>query len=315
MLGVLWYFDIFIPGDIYHLMGHLLSSMNIFALLFCLFLTIKGYFAPSSTDAGSTGSWVVDYYWGTELYPRVFGWDVKLFTNCRFGMMFWALGIISYAHAQYQHIGYISNSILVSIALQLVYITKFFWWETGYLCSMDIQHDRAGYYICWGCLVWLPCIYTSQTYYMVTHPLDLHPSLIFFFLALGIFSIWANYDADRQRQFFRANDGACQIWGSNAKCIRAKYITQGGKERNSTLLASGWWGLARHFHYIPEILASLAWSVPAFPHLMPYFYTVYLTILLVDRAWRDDDRCREKYGRYWNDYCAIVPYKIIPGII
>lgn len=28
---------------------------------------------------------------GTELYPRIFGWDVKVFTNCRFGMMFWAL--------------------------------------------------------------------------------------------------------------------------------------------------------------------------------------------------------------------------------
>ena len=51
----------------------------------------------------------------------------------------------------------------VSVALQLVYITKFFWWETGYWCSMDIQHDRAGYYICWGCLVWLPIIYTAHT--------------------------------------------------------------------------------------------------------------------------------------------------------
>ena len=26
-------------------------------------------------------------------------------------------------------------------------------WETGYWGSMDIMHDRAGYYICWGCLV------------------------------------------------------------------------------------------------------------------------------------------------------------------
>ncbi len=28
-------------------------------------------------------------------------------------------------------------------------------WETGYWGSMDIMHDRAGYYICWGCLVLL----------------------------------------------------------------------------------------------------------------------------------------------------------------
>lgn len=36
---------------------------------------------------------------GTELYPRIFGFDVKVFTNCRFGMMYWAL--VSYtAHEE-----------------------------------------------------------------------------------------------------------------------------------------------------------------------------------------------------------------------
>lgn len=41
----------------------------------------------------------------------------------------------------------------VSVILQLTYITKFFHWEMGYMNSMDIQHDRAGFYLCWGCLV------------------------------------------------------------------------------------------------------------------------------------------------------------------
>lgn len=41
----------------------------------------------------------------------------------------------------------------VSVVLQLTYITKFFHWEMGYMNSMDIQHDRAGFYLCWGCLV------------------------------------------------------------------------------------------------------------------------------------------------------------------
>jgi len=39
-----------------------------------------------------------------------------------------------------------------------IYNFKFFLWETGYFNSMDIQHDRAGYYICWGCLVWVPAV-------------------------------------------------------------------------------------------------------------------------------------------------------------
>jgi hypothetical protein len=33
---------------------------------------------------------------------------------------------------------------------------QFFMWEMGYMSTIDIMHDRAGYYICWGCLVWVP---------------------------------------------------------------------------------------------------------------------------------------------------------------
>ncbi|CAJ2656548.1 unnamed protein product [Trifolium pratense] len=57
------------------------------------------------------------------------------------------------------------------------------------------------------------------------------------------------------------------------------------------------------------------WTVPAlFNHFLPYFYVIFLTILLFDRAKRDDDRCRTKYGKYWKLYCDRVPYRIIPGI-
>ena len=55
-------------------------------------------------------------------------------------------------------------------------------------------------------------------------------------------------------------------------------------------------------------------SLPGHVHRLPYFYVVYLTILLVDRSGRDDVRCRQKYGPYWDEYCRRVPSKIIPGI-
>ncbi len=82
------------------------------------------------------------------------------------------------------------------------------------------------------------------------------------------------------------------------------------------------WGLSRHFHYVPEILASLCWTLPGLFENVPfmlthvvflepssellifitpfkfqgiqYFYVFYLTILLFDRAIRDDERCRKK---------------------
>ena len=45
------------------------------------------------------------------------------------------------------------------------------------------------------------------------------------------------------------------------------------------------------------------------------FFIVYLTLLLADRAWRDDARCADKYGPYWKTYCRKVPFKIVPGVI
>jgi 7-dehydrocholesterol reductase len=132
---------------------------------------------------------------------------------------------------------------------------------------------------------------------------------------LGALSIWINYDCDRQRQAFRQANGDLKIWGQPAKYINALYDTGKGT-RKSILLYSGWWGLARHFHYIPEIFASFFWSLPAlFENFMPYFYVFYLILLLTDRAHRDDARCKAKYGKYWAEYCSKVPYKIIPGII
>lgn len=72
----------------------------------------------------------------------------------------------------------------------------------------------------------------------------------------------------------------------------------------------------RHFHYIPEVAAAFMWCAPAlFTHALPYYYPFYLSILLTDRAWRDDARCADKYKEYWTAYCKKVPSKIIPGVI
>lgn len=36
---------------------------------------------------------------------------------------------------------------------------------------------------------------------------------------------------------------------------------------------------------------------------------------LASAAYRDDQRCRAKYGKYWDAYCKQVPYKIVPGLL
>jgi len=305
----------FSPGILYDHLGPILGALNTFSLLFCLSLYFKGMFAPSSSDHGVSGNPLFDYYWGTELYPRILGWDVKQFTNCRFGMMGWPLLLLSYAGKQYEIYGYVSNSMIVAVALQLIYVGKFFLWEGGYLRSLDIMHDRAGFMICWGCLVWVPAVYTSPTLYLVQHPNQLSSLTASAIFGLGAASVIINYLADRQRQRVRATEGQCLVWRRVPHLIQANYQTQDGKTNRAILLASGWWGLARHFHYVPEIIGAFFWTLPAlFSNFLPYFYVCFLTILLVDRAFRHDKRCKDKYGTSWDKYCEKVPFKIIPYV-
>ncbi|KTD60405.1 7-dehydrocholesterol reductase [Legionella sainthelensi] len=308
-------FNVFSASLLYDNLGALLGALNILSLIFCVFLYLKGRFFPSSTDSGITKNILFDYYWGTELYPQVFGWHIKKFITCRFGMMSWGLFLISYC-AKQAELGVLSNSMLISVFLQFVYLSKFYMWEKGYLRSLDMMHDRAGFYICWGCMVWVPCVYTSPSMYLVLHPIHLPFVWAILILFLGFASIMINYLADRQRLMARATQGDCTIWGKKPVTVLAHYKTTEGDKKQTILLASGWWGVARHFHYIPELAGTFFWSVPAlFENFSPYFYLSFLTVLLFDRAFRDDKRCATKYGQDWKKYCELVPYKIVPFLI
>jgi 7-dehydrocholesterol reductase len=178
------------------------------------------------------------------------------------------------------------------------------------------MHDRAGFYICWGCLVWVPSVYTASTLYLVHHPVHLGAPIALGMFALGVFFVMLNYFADEQRQRVRATNGETKVWGKAPVIIVGHYTTERGEKKESLLLASGFWGIARHFHYVPEILGALFWTLPAlFSNVLPYFYVIFLTTLLTDRALRDDNRCAAKYGKDWDLYREKVPYKILPGII
>lgn len=132
---------------------------------------------------------------------------------------------------------------------------------------------------------------------------------------IGVVSIYVNYEADAQKMRVRKADGKCMIFGKPAKVIRATYVTKEGKNKKSILLVSGYWGWARHFHYIPELLFALMICVPTqVASSLQLFYFVYLCILLTDRTGRDDSRCSAKYGKWWREYCKEVKYKMLPYV-
>lgn len=310
-----WALDLFSASAIVDRLGSILVVLNLFALALCAALYAKGLRHPSSRDVVYTGHFLFDFFQGLELHPRVGGVSLKQLFNCRVSMMGWSALVLCLAGAQFEREGRLSSGALVSTALLVLYLLKFFVWESGYFASLDVMHDRFGYYIAWGVLVWVPAVYTLPWQYLSSHPSDLHPTAALALFALGVAALYANYAADAQRQRVRATGGATTVWGRVPETIPARYRTADGEERENLLLASGYWGLARHFHYVPELVLAACWTIPAgLTHLLPWLYFVFLAILLVDRAGRDDARCAAKYGEAWDEYRRRVPSKIVPGL-
>jgi 7-dehydrocholesterol reductase len=171
-------------GIMFDVFPSALSFLNIFGLVFCLFLMLKGLHFPSTEDCGSSGSLAKDYLWGTELYPQIMGLDLKRFVNCRFSMSFWQLAGLSFSYRSYTLHGSIDYGLLLSAISQYLYLFKFFWWEMGYMRSIDIIVDRAGFEIQWGCLVYVPAVYTLHSRFCV-----LSPSILSFPAAFFIFTM------------------------------------------------------------------------------------------------------------------------------
>ena len=302
------------PGLVYDQLGGMLVLSSLAGLAGTLLVYLKGRIAPSGRDAGTSGNVLFDLFWGLELHPRIGRLDLKQFAISRVAMMGWSLIVLACLAKQYGEQGSVSSGLAVSAALQMAYIARFMWWESGYFCTLDIMHDRFGFYLLWGVLGWLPAIYPSAPLYLAVHPVDLGPAATLLVVAIGGGALLVTHLADAQRQRVRETGGECIVWGRKPALIRARYATESG-EKESLLLVSGYWGMARHFHYASELALALAWTAPCgTASLLPYFYPAYLTVVLLHRAYRDDRRCRRKYGAAWEEYCARVPYLMLPGI-
>ncbi|KAJ1658804.1 hypothetical protein IWQ61_002006 [Dispira simplex] len=308
---------LFPASIIYDHWGGLLVAANLYGYALTLFVYIKAHLFPSHPeDRKFSGSIIYDIFMGVELNPRLGSkWDFKLFHNGRPGIVAWTLINLSFAAAQYKLWGYITNSMVLLNFLHAVYVVDFFYHEDWYLRTIDIAHDHFGFYLAWGDSVWLPFMYTLQSHYLVRNPVDLPTWAACLLFTIGMTGYGIFRMANNQKDRVRKADGKLMIWGRPASIIRAPYVTSDGHHHTGLLLTSGFWGIARHFNYMGDLMMCFSYcAVCSFDHLLPHFYVIYMAILLVHRIQRDGARCAAKYGPYWNQYCKAVPYKLIPYV-
>ncbi len=300
-----------------------LGSLLVTAILFSYALAVFLYFygtryqppepiehavqaPPQAAEKRSFGRVVYDYFMGTGLNPRIGKLDLKMFFESKIGMTSWIVLTLLMAHAEYERHGALSLAMIVVCLFQLVYTVDFFWFEEAMLSTWDINNENYGFMLTFAFLVWMPFTFSLQSQYLVYGAPELSALAVLGLVILNFAGYYVFRSANLQKHRFRTVPGV-KIWGREPEFIQTK--------RGTKLLMSGWWGLARHANYLGDLMMALAWCLACgFSHIVPYFYFIYFTPLLIDRERRDDHHCAEKYGDDWKAYVKRVPYRIIPYV-
>jgi len=166
--------------------------------------------------------------------------------------------------------------------------------------TWDIIAEHYGLYLVFGDYVWIPFTFTIQNFFLL-QPREMSPFMIALNVAIFVIGYLVFRLANKQKHDFK-HDPKKPIWGKPPKAVAGR------------LLYSGFWGFSRKMNYFGDIMLAISYSLPCGAQPIAWFYPVYLTILLIHRERRDNERCKQKYRELWDEYCKLVPYRIFPYI-
>ncbi len=286
----------------YRLFAQLLVVANIFAATLTVFVWWQGRRgdrAPGARGGYPLTAKARDLFYGVELNPTVLGVDLKLFSY-RPSLIGLFLVNVSFAAAQYERLGHLTGRMLLYQLFCLVYVLNYFQFEYGMLYTWDVIAERFGGMLVWGDYVVVPFFYSLAGWYLVDNLAPLPIWVAVALTGLYAFGFWLFRGANEQKHRVKVDPDA-RIWGRPAKLLEGR------------LLVSGFWGIGRKLNYTGELLLYLSWILLCgFESPVPYVLPLWLAILFAHRAWRDDRRCRVKYGLLWTTYCHRARFRMVP---
>lgn len=294
---------------------------------------------------GHTGNMLYDFFIGRELNPRIvfpkklpFGiggqvLDIKIFNEMRPGLLGYIILNLAFMARQYKVHGFLSDSIIMVVIFQAVYVADALYMEPAVVTTMDIVTDGFGYMLSFGDLVWLPFIYSIPARYLAVYPLTLGVTGISAVLAAQALGFYLFRAANNEKNRFRRDPNDPRI----------KHLKYMETASGSKLLISGWWGTARHINYLGDWIMGISYCGPTglagyiihkytnpvtgtvhtevdqgeakgWGMIFTYLYLVYFAVLLIHRERRDEEKCKRKYGKDWEKYCEKVRWRILPGV-
>lgn len=268
-----------------------------------------------ATATDSSAPMLYELCHGVDYHPRLLDFDIKQWTTVRIGFLSWQVLAIVFFYAAYLLQGFNWGHFVTTLLLTY-YLAKSSVCERAYLASMDAYGTKPGFYLLWITMNLDPVVYTFSSHYFVIH----QPALGFLqnlgIFLLGFLVTYTKFNIEAQKDLFKMSRGNCLIRGRKATYVEAVDDGETDKDRpRPRLLTSGYWGLARHPHYVFEILSALCWGLPGLGHgFWPFLPCLYMTVTVVYRLFRDEAKCSAKYGPLWNEYCKTVKYRLIPYV-
>jgi delta14-sterol reductase len=276
----------------------LLLVANVFAFGLTAVLYVKGRAGGAPLERGLLGV-VKDAFMGTEVNPTFWGVDLKMFAY-RPSLM--GLGVLNWSLAavQYEALGHLTLRMWLYQAFYFVYLTNYYQFEYGMLYTWDIIAEKFGWMLVWGDYVLVPFFYSICGWYLLNNLDPLPPVLAGGLPLLFVAGFWLFRGSNEQKHRYKENPKAI-IWGKPAETV-------GGR-----LLVSGFWGIGRKLNYTGELMVYFSWTLTTgFDSIVPYLLPLWLACLFPHRAWRDEQRCRAKYGAIWDEYCRRAKFRMIP---
>jgi protein-S-isoprenylcysteine O-methyltransferase Ste14 len=349
--GAEWPVWVFISDNLIQILtANVLIAYSLAVYVYVASFSVKHPKDPNKRElaaGGHTGNVLYDWFIGRELNPRVnlpvFGEvDIKAFCELRPGLLGWMVLDLAFIAQQYRNFGKVTDSILVVTIAQSIYVLDSYYMEPAILTTIDIITDGFGVMLAFGDLVWVPFTYSIQARYLANYPVELGWGGIAIVLLVQGIGYYIFRSVNNEKNRFR----------TNPKDERVKHLKYIHTESGSKLLITGWWGRARHINYLGDWLMSWSYVLPtalsgyviknaaqhpvtATQHdavffqntynkyavpgeakgwgmIFTYFFMLYFAVLLIHRERRDEEKCRRKYGKDWERYCKLVPYRIVP---
>lgn len=287
----------------------LLTGSIVFSTALAVYLYVSSFTKGALlSEHGNSGYPAYDFWMGRELNPRIGSWDLKEFCELYPGMIGWAVVNLAMAHKQYKDLGYVTNSMVLVNVFQLYYVLDALWCEPSILTTMDITTDGFGFMLAFGDLSWVTFVFPTAARFLADFPQDLSMWYVGVILATKLVGYYIFRSANNQKDTFRRDPSHPSV----------KHLKTLKTERGTQLIASSWWGASRHINYLGDWVMGVSWCMPCglqgLLAVIPYFYCVYFATLLIHRQQRDEAGCRRKYGKDWDKYCALVPYRIVPYV-